>query len=115
MHSADALLVVQLAFEDSQRPVPYVPGKVYEYLATGKPILAPVPPGDLRDLLLRMPQAYVSGYEDPADIADALLRMCTDIDEGRVRLDRAEIAKYDRRLQCRQLADLFDRVSAEAR
>jgi glycosyltransferase involved in cell wall biosynthesis len=30
-----------------------VPGKLYEYLATGRPILAAVPDGDARDLLMR--------------------------------------------------------------
>jgi glycosyltransferase involved in cell wall biosynthesis len=110
MQEADALLALQFAFEDTLRPVPYVPGKVYEYLPTKKPILAPVPPGDLFDLLRGMPQAYVCGFEDPEVIAMKVVAMCGDIDHHRVQWDSEAIAPYSRLEHVRLLASILDRA-----
>lgn len=114
MQEADALLALQFAFEDTSRPVPYVPGKVYEYLPTRKPILAPVPPGDLFDLLSGIPQAYVCGFEDPRAIAARIVTMCDDIDHNRIRWDPSAVAPFDRREHVRQLAAILDRVTRPA-
>jgi glycosyltransferase involved in cell wall biosynthesis len=109
VRSADALLVVQVAWQDASRPVPYVPGKVYEYLATGLPILAPIARGDLWDLLRGVPQAYLCDYRDVRAIADNIQRMVADIDTGRVRPVGADfLAQYDRRRLTEQLASVFD-------
>lgn len=111
MQEADALLALQFAFEDTSRPVPYVPGKVYEYLPTRKPILAPVPPGDLFELLRGIPQAYVCGFENPELIAARIATMCDDIDHHRIRWDPGTVAPFDRREHVRQLAAILDRVT----
>lgn len=49
-----------------------VPGKTYEYLATGRPILAAVPDGDARDLLEHAGNAFVCRPSDTAAIAAAV-------------------------------------------
>lgn len=57
-----------------------VPGKTFEYMATGKPILAAVPEGDARDFV----QAAGTGLVcDPDDIA------------AMVRIIRAELARWE--------------------
>jgi glycosyltransferase involved in cell wall biosynthesis len=50
MRSAD-LLFLPLQNKRGNRRSTTIPGKTFEYLATGRPILAAVPPGDARDLL----------------------------------------------------------------
>jgi len=91
--------------------VPYVPGKVYEYLATGAPILAPIPPGDLFDLLREAPQAYISNYRDSHQVADSLERLASDIYAGRVRCcDANWLSRFDRSILARQLAAVFDKI-----
>jgi glycosyltransferase involved in cell wall biosynthesis len=57
-----------------------VPGKTFEYLATGKPILAAVPAGDARDLVQ---QARTGLVCDPDDVA------------AMMRIIRAEIARWE--------------------
>jgi glycosyltransferase involved in cell wall biosynthesis len=114
MQEADALLALQFAFDDTSRPVPYIPGKVYEYLPTRKPILAPVPPGDLFDLLSGIPQAYVCGFEDPQAIAARIITMCEDIDQDAVRWDPGAVAPFNRREHVRQLAAILDQVAQPA-
>jgi glycosyltransferase involved in cell wall biosynthesis len=49
-----------------------VPGKTYEYLAAGRPILAAVPEGDARDLLIQADTAHICQPDDVDAMADAL-------------------------------------------
>lgn len=107
----DALLVVQVAFTDARKPVPYVPGKIYEYLATGAPIVAPVPPGDLRDLLDMAPQAYVSDYQQPREISASLRRLASDLDSHTIdRCDPHWLVQYSRLELTARLAAVFGDV-----
>jgi hypothetical protein len=115
MQEADALVVLQFAFEDTNRPVPFIPGKVYEYLPTGKPILAPVPPGDLRNLLAQVPQAYSCDFTDTAATARAIVSIVNDIDAGKVRFSREAIEPYNRLEHVRQLAAVLDRAMSRGR
>jgi hypothetical protein len=48
-----------------------VPGKTYEYMASGRPILAAVPPGDAKDFLQAAGSASCC---HPADV-DAMVRI----------------------------------------
>jgi len=52
-----------------------VPGKTYEYLAAGRPILAALPEGDARDLVERSGRGYLADPCDPDAIADALAQV----------------------------------------
>jgi glycosyltransferase involved in cell wall biosynthesis len=89
-----------------------VPGKTYEYLAARRPILAAVPDGDARELLLDTGNAFVCR---PGDVA-AMARILRD----RVASWRADepppapredvLARYERRHLTRELASVFDTV-----
>jgi glycosyltransferase involved in cell wall biosynthesis len=86
-----------------------VPGKTYEYLASGRPILAAVPDGDARDLLERMPRAIVVRPDDVDAMAKAILDR---VDAPRAAdADHADMAAYERRAQTERLAEIFDRVT----
>jgi glycosyltransferase involved in cell wall biosynthesis len=50
-----------------------VPGKTYEYVASGRPILAAVPEGDARELLAAAGTAFLCGPRDVAAMADAIV------------------------------------------
>jgi hypothetical protein len=63
---ADLLLIF---FEDTLA----VPAKFYEYLATGKPILAVTPRGALTDVLERTGAGRWANPDDSADIASKLI------------------------------------------
>lgn len=52
-----------------------VPGKTYEYLASGAPVLAGLPPGDARDLLGARERAFIADPCSPAEIAAQLERL----------------------------------------
>jgi glycosyltransferase involved in cell wall biosynthesis len=89
-----------------------VPGKTYEYLAAGRPILAAVPDGDARDLLLRAGNAYVCR---PSDSSAMELAIEEELDRRRrgepPRAARPDvIAPFERRELTRSLVGVFDAV-----
>jgi glycosyltransferase involved in cell wall biosynthesis len=91
-----------------------VPGKTYEYLASGRPILAAVPDGDARDLLLAAGTAHVCRPTDVAGMVDAI-----DAEIERARAGRrppipppALLARFERRRLTSELAAVFDGVLA---
>ena len=112
---SDALLLLQVSYEDAAKPTPNVPGKVYEYLAAHKPVLAPVGPGDARDLLAGLPGSFLTPPDDPAAIAGAIVDLADRHFRGEaVPLpDPASIERYSRRHLAGELAALFDEVLAE--
>jgi len=92
-----------------------VAAKTYEYLATGLPILAEVPPGDNAELVRK----YAStGYVVTSDICADLRHAVERAYEARSRATvaiRPEFAKnFSRQELTRQLATLFDKVSARS-
>jgi glycosyltransferase involved in cell wall biosynthesis len=89
-------------------------GKVFEYLAAERPILAAVPPGGAAARLIREAGAgLVAAPDDPASIREALGSL---VERWRVgTLDGAPLseelrARLDRRTRARQYADLLSNL-----
>ncbi len=91
-----------------------VPGKAYEALATGRPVLAAVPAGDLRDLLATCPTATTCA---PGDVAGLTAALVAAHDRRRLlgpepdRVPEA-IRAYDRDVQAVAFAALLEEVTA---
>jgi glycosyltransferase involved in cell wall biosynthesis len=86
-----------------------VPGKTYEYLASGRPILAAVPDGDARDLLARAGSAVLCR---PGDV-EAMARAIEALADRRRRVpapDPAVLRDYERGRLAGDLAALLDGV-----
>jgi glycosyltransferase involved in cell wall biosynthesis len=94
-----------------------VPGKTYEYLASGTPILAAVPHGDARDLLLEAGTAAVC---DPTDVLAMIshirARMCA-WREGTPPQPAPPdvIGRYERRALTVQLVAVLERAAGSSR
>jgi glycosyltransferase involved in cell wall biosynthesis len=89
-----------------------VPGKTYEYLASGRPILAAVPDGDARELLSEAGTALICGPKDVDRmtelIAGAIDRWRRGIKPPAPNPD--VVARYERRRQTQQLAEVMHLV-----
>lgn len=86
-----------------------VPGKTYEYLASGTPILAAVPAGDARDLLEASGNAYVC---DPDDVEAMKRSIAAALQGGPARSPiRPAVRRYERRALATRLARLLSSVS----
>ena len=66
-----------------------VPGKTYEYLASGRPILAAVPDGDARDILAEAGSALLCRPTDEGEMAAILSRQLDAFLTGRPHPPRA--------------------------
>ena len=63
LRSADLLFLPMHNLTEGRR-VGIIPGKTYEYVAAERPILAAIPPGDARDLLLEAGNSAICGPND---------------------------------------------------
>jgi glycosyltransferase involved in cell wall biosynthesis len=90
-----------------------VPGKTYEYVASGRPILAAVPEGDARDLLAAAGTATLCRPKDSGAIADAIVAAYERSRDGSPIPGVPEhvLSRYDYRSLAGELAGVFDRVT----
>lgn len=89
-----------------------IPGKTYEYLRAGRPILALTPEGSLANLLRKVGGGWAVDPADTAGILSALRESFRQWQEGRETrvADPAVVAGFDRRVLAGRLAELFDRL-----
>lgn len=116
LQSADLLF---LPMQDLPRGVRagLVPGKTYEYLASGTPILAAVPDGDARDLLTEAGNAFLCRPSDSDAMAAVLEAQVDRWLAGQPKpAPRPEVLeRYERRRQTADLAALFDELLGVSR
>lgn len=109
MRSADLLFLPMQNLPAGTRAT-IVPGKTYEYLAAERPILAAVPEGDARDLLLRAGTAHVCAPDDVEGMAAAIEAQLAGRSELRARPPAEILARFERRALTAELAALLDSV-----
>ncbi|WP_134684719.1 glycosyltransferase family 4 protein [Brevibacillus migulae] len=102
----------------------YIPGKLYEYMGIGKPILALNMAGEATEIIQRFELGQVANPTDKLEIKEAFYRLYQDwkakqsvADDGSVSrsadfFDR--VKPYERREQARQLAHLMDELVQRA-
>jgi glycosyltransferase involved in cell wall biosynthesis len=109
MQSSDGLCLLLTDLPGAER---VVPGKLFEYLAVHKPILAVIPLGEAADLLRDFPLGYV---HPPRDIAGLARRLGDDIERKRLGVAPPvclhDTNQFERRQLTAQLAELFDAVT----
>ena len=107
---ASDLLLLLLPDTSSQG---LIPGKLFEYLASGKPILASVPDGETARLVLQHARGVVVPPDDVEGLAREILR-CFELwkrNDLKVTMPRWKgIEIYNRRYQAGQLAQCFDQL-----
>jgi len=112
MRAADVLLL--LVPRAGGRGLLVVSGKVFEYLAAERPILALVPPeGDAASLLRDTGSAWIADPDDEAAIAAAITEAAGAWEEDRLgerRLTPEWRERLDRRTRARELAELLESV-----
>jgi glycosyltransferase involved in cell wall biosynthesis len=109
MRRADALLLIANTTQGAEATVP---GKLFEYLAVGGPIVAIAPRiSATADVLAQTGGAWLAEPDDPASIASALRRAYRDRVAPR---DEAAVRRFDRRGLTRELACILDEVVERA-
>ena len=109
MRSADALLLVANTTPGAEAAVP---GKLFEFLAVGRPVVAVAPrESSTADVMNQTGGGWLADAADAEAIACTLQRAYTERTTSR---DPAAIAGYDRRRLAAELGRVFDEVVAGA-
>ncbi len=113
MREADVLLLVANTTPGAEATVP---GKLFEYLAVGRPVLAIAPPeSSTADVLNRTRGGWLVPSGEPDAIAHGLQTAFQGHQSGAPQVpEPGEVARFDRRLLTRDLAAIFDQASAGA-
>ena len=110
MHSADVLFLTN---GDGARQQLGLPGKMYEYLATGRPVLALThPDGDAGRIIRQVGGGIAVAQNDPGVLLEVIKRACRDRCLRTPALNRDALAMFERPNLARRLASLFDEVSS---
>lgn len=107
---ADGLLLFQGAEFNAQ-----IPGKVYEYLRIGRPILAFTDrQGETASLLATVGNCTLASLTDEQEISSALVSFIARLKSGEIKApDPLLVVRYSRHAGAGELARIFDRVVAE--
>jgi glycosyltransferase involved in cell wall biosynthesis len=97
-------------------PALVVPGKTYEYLGSGRPILAMGPPGDMRKFVQETRSGLAIEGNDTARATEALVKFYQNKQRGTAQFeqDRASIARFERRQLTARLAEELDGLTRKA-
>jgi hypothetical protein len=109
--AADATLLIVDEIAGSEE---VVPGKVYEYLGAGRPIIALAPPdGAIASLLRETGAGRIAPRQDIPAISKIVLQYYSAFLTGTaaVHPDSAAIARYERRSQAGSLATVLDELT----
>ena len=105
---SDTLLLVVDVTSDSAQ---IVPGKVYEYIGTGKPVIAIAPEhGAIADLIAETQAGFVAHQSNKTGIEQAFLTLYNDHRNRTTSIvqSREAVDRYERRNVTRKLAELLD-------
>lgn len=89
-----------------------IPSKIYEYMASGRPILAAVPDGDARDFLAECGTAFLCRPEDYGEMTRILNKVYGSWEKGKhiISTNKKFLSRFERKNLTKMLAKEFDKL-----
>ena len=105
--SADLLLLIKGSKRNTEV---VIPGKIFEYIISGRPILALVPDGAARDLIMETNTGICVYPNDVEGIKNAILALYHKWENNQLKIEPnyEAIKKYDRKNLTKKLAAILD-------
>ena len=109
-----SLLILPLRKEPEYKAV--LPGKLFEYLASWRPVLGIGQPDGAMSMILNTTKTgFVLNWDDKKSISRFIDLCWKNHLEGNLTVDDADISQFTRRNLTRRMAQLFDRVTRNGR
>ncbi len=109
LKSAGALL---LSINDTPTAKSILTGKVYEYLASGRPIICLGPKdGDAARLMEETHSGQTFGRNETQTLADHLLALIAQLKNGRLEVQQQNVEKYSRASQAEEISRIASSIS----
>jgi len=94
-HSAQVLLLIEMNTKETSM---IIPGKLFEYLSSNRPILAIGPDGsDIESIITETQTGQFFNYSDKERLKEKLLSYYSDFKNGALKIEPKGITKYSRR------------------
>ena len=104
-----SLLILPLRKEPEYKAV--LPGKLFEYLASWRPVLGIGQPDGAMSMILNSTKTgIVLDWEDKASIERFIDRCWSEHLNGKLSVDGADLSRFTRRNLTRRMAELFDKI-----
>ena len=113
IRDADALFLPLGGLATGDRSL-IVPGKTYEYLVAGPPVIGALPEGDARDLVGRSSRSFLCDPCDPTEIAEAIenaMRWWDRDPSARTTGIETFMERFERRRLARRMRDFLGSVA----
>ncbi len=86
-------------------------GKLFEYIGTGKPILASVPGGAARDILSAYGAEFITDPDDINDLSEKIIHLYELYEQNKLPVGKKDfIDKFNRKYLTQKLVDIFNKV-----
>ena len=104
-HKSQVLLLVEINSAETRA---IIPGKLFEYLAAKRPIIALGPKeSDIEGIINETNAGKFFSYWDDDELKDEILQLYKDFKSGDLKVSSKEIEKYSRRELTKQMASLI--------
>ncbi len=103
--------VLLLLINNTQNAKGVLTGKFFEYLASGRPILAIGPAdGDVADVLKETNAGQIADFEDEETMKSIVLNLYEQYKKGKLSVSTQSIEKYSRKELTKQLSNLLNNI-----
>lgn len=104
--------VLLLSVNDVPMAKGIITGKIFEYLAIGRPILCIGPPdGDAAAIINQTKAGPVVDFSDLKGFKQAVLTLFSDYENGRDETQHAHVSKFSREALCGKIAEILNEIS----
>jgi glycosyltransferase involved in cell wall biosynthesis len=111
---SNASLLLLIVHNDSNTPKFCIPAKLFEYMATGRPILAISPPGEATEIIARFNLGESFDHADIKGIEQGIIESYELFETGNLQtrpLDPEILKKYDRNELTKDLAQILNNLN----
>ncbi len=99
------LLLIEIDAEETKE---IVPGKIFEYFAAKRPILAIGPEDwEVTSMISETKSGHVFNYSDTSELKETILLWFNEYQKGSLKIDSTNIDKYSRRELTRKLSEVL--------